>query len=80
MWTRESLKLGAKEQLRGYYWMAFAVSLVYSLVASVGSGISSAFIGMLVAIPVYMVIRVFAKEFFNNYRLVRELTQNIEEE
>ncbi|MDL2319620.1 AI-2E family transporter [Alistipes sp. OttesenSCG-928-B03] len=31
-------------------------------------------VGMLLAIPAYTVLRVFAKEFFNNYRLVQELT------
>ena len=33
--------------------------------------------GMLLAIPAYTVIRVFAKEFFNNFRVVRKLTENI---
>ncbi|MDR0419775.1 MAG: AI-2E family transporter [Prevotellaceae bacterium] len=34
-------------------------------------------LGMLVAIPTYTVIRVFAKEFFNNFRVVQKLTENI---
>ncbi|MDR2126279.1 MAG: AI-2E family transporter [Prevotellaceae bacterium] len=34
-------------------------------------------LGMLVAIPAYTVIRVFAKEFLNNFRLVQKLTENI---
>jgi predicted PurR-regulated permease PerM len=34
-------------------------------------------LGMLLAIPGYTVIRVFAKEFFNNFRVVRKLTQKI---
>jgi predicted PurR-regulated permease PerM len=34
-------------------------------------------LGMLVAIPAYTVIRVFAKEFLNNLRLVQKLTENI---
>ena len=34
-------------------------------------------IGMLLAIPSYTVLRVFAKEFFNNFRLVRKLTDKI---
>lgn len=33
--------------------------------------------GMLLAIPAYTVLRVFAKEFFNNLRLVQKLTENI---
>lgn len=33
--------------------------------------------GMLLAIPAYTVLRVFAKEFFNNIRLVQKLTQKI---
>ncbi len=34
-------------------------------------------IGMLVAIPSYTVIRVFAREFFSNFKLVQKLTDNI---
>lgn len=33
--------------------------------------------GMILAIPVYTIIRVFAKEFFNNLRLVQKLTKKI---
>ncbi len=33
--------------------------------------------GMLLAIPTYNVARVFAKEFFNNYKLVQKLTDKI---
>jgi len=33
--------------------------------------------GMLIAIPTYTVLRVFAKEFFNNFRLVQKLTEKI---
>lgn len=33
--------------------------------------------GMLLAIPSYTVIRVFAKEFFNNFRVVQKLTEKI---
>lgn len=33
--------------------------------------------GMLVAIPSYNVARVFAKEFFNKFRVVQKLTENI---
>ena len=34
-------------------------------------------LGMLLAIPSYTVIRVFAKEFFSQFRLVRKLTEKI---
>jgi predicted PurR-regulated permease PerM len=34
--------------------------------------------GMILAIPVYTVIRVFAKEFFNKFKVVKKLTRNIE--
>ena len=33
--------------------------------------------GMLLAIPSYTVLRVFAKEFFSQFRLVRQLTDKI---
>ncbi len=35
-------------------------------------------IGMLVAIPTYTVLRVFAKEFFSNFKLVQKLTDRME--
>lgn len=34
-------------------------------------------LGMLLAIPSYTVVRVFAKEFFNNFKVVKKLTENI---
>lgn len=33
--------------------------------------------GMIIAIPTYTIIRVFAKEFFNNFRLVKKLTEKM---
>lgn len=33
--------------------------------------------GMVLAIPTYTIIRVLAKEFFNNFRVVKKLTKNI---
>lgn len=33
--------------------------------------------GMILAIPAYTVIRVFAKEFFNKFKVVKKLTKNI---
>jgi predicted PurR-regulated permease PerM len=35
-------------------------------------------IGMLLAIPAYTVLRVIAKEFFSNFKIVRKLTENME--
>jgi predicted PurR-regulated permease PerM len=35
-------------------------------------------LGMILAIPAYTVLRVFAKEFFNNFKVVKKLTKNIE--
>ncbi len=47
----------------------FLVILIAGSVAGV--------VGMLLAIPAYNVIRVFAKEFFYNFRLVQKLTEKI---
>jgi predicted PurR-regulated permease PerM len=33
--------------------------------------------GMILAVPAYVVIRVFAKEFFNKFRVVKKITENI---
>ncbi len=41
------------------------------------AGSMAGVIGMLLAIPAYNVIRVFAKEFFNNFRLVQKLTEKM---
>ena len=49
-----------------------ALNLVILIAGSV-AGI----LGMLLAIPSYTVLRVFAKEFFSQYRLVRQLTDKI---
>jgi predicted PurR-regulated permease PerM len=35
-------------------------------------------LGMLLAIPVYTVLRVIAKEFFQQFRIVQKLTQTID--
>jgi Predicted permease len=43
------------------------------LVAGSVAGIA----GMLLAIPIYTVLRVFAKEFFYNFRVVKKLTEKI---
>lgn len=41
------------------------------------AGTLGGIVGMLLAIPSYTVLRVFAKEFFSQYRLVRQLTEKI---
>lgn len=41
------------------------------------AGYIAGVLGMLLAIPAYTVLRVFAKEFFNNFRVVQKLTENI---
>lgn len=41
------------------------------------AGYMAGIIGMLLAIPAYTVLRVIAKEFFNNLRVVQKLTENI---
>jgi len=41
------------------------------------AGSIAGILGMLLAIPTYTVLRVFAKEFFNNFRVVQKLTENI---
>lgn len=47
----------------------FLVILLAGSIAGIG--------GMLLAIPAYTVLRVFAKEFFNNFRVVQKLTERI---
>ena len=41
------------------------------------AGSTAGIIGMFLAIPAYTVIRVIAKEFFNNFKLVKRLTEKI---
>lgn len=41
------------------------------------AGSLAGIVGMILAVPTYTVIRVFAKEFFNNFRVVRKLTEKI---
>ncbi len=43
------------------------------------AGSIAGILGMLLAIPTYTVLRVFAKEFFNNFRVVQKLTENIQQ-
>jgi hypothetical protein len=37
-------------------------------------------VGMMLAIPVYTVLRVVAKEFLSEYKIVRKLTRGIDDE
>ncbi|WP_430818884.1 AI-2E family transporter [Carboxylicivirga caseinilyticus] len=43
------------------------------------AGYMSGILGMFLAIPVYTIIRVVAREFFFNYKLVKKLTENLKE-
>jgi len=43
------------------------------------AGYMSGIVGMFLAIPVYTIIRVVAKEFFYNYKLVKKLTGKLKE-
>ena len=42
------------------------------------AGSLAGIIGMILAIPTYTVLRVFAREFFNQFRLVKQLTKRME--
>lgn len=56
------------------------IFLVLLMAGSIGQslgGFQGTLLGMLLAIPGYTVLRVFAKEFFFNYNLVRKLTEKI---
>ncbi len=44
------------------------------------AGSLAGIIGMILAIPVYTILRVIAKEFFDNLKLVRKLTENLEKQ
>lgn len=48
------------------------------LVIIIGGGIAG-FMGMLFAVPIYTLLRVIAKEFFNQFRVVQKLTEAIDE-
>lgn len=49
------------------------------LVIIIGGGLAG-LIGMLLAVPVYTLLRVIAREFFQQFRFVRKLTDNIDKE
>lgn len=44
------------------------------------AGSMAGILGMILAIPVYTIIRVVAKEFFENMKLVRKITKNLDKE
>lgn len=41
------------------------------------AGYLAGIVGMILAIPTYTVLRVIAKEFFNQYKVIKKLTENI---
>jgi predicted PurR-regulated permease PerM len=49
------------------------------LVIIMGGGIAG-LVGMLVAVPVYTLLRVIAKEFFQEFRVVKKLTETIDKD
>jgi predicted PurR-regulated permease PerM len=48
------------------------------LVIIMGGGLAG-FPGMLMAVPVYTVLRVIAREFFQEFRVVQKMTEKMEE-
>ena len=44
------------------------------------AGSMAGIVGMILAIPFYTILRVIAKEFFDNMKLVRKLTENLEKD
>jgi predicted PurR-regulated permease PerM len=44
------------------------------------AGSMAGIIGMILAIPVYTILRVIAKEFFENMKLIRKITENLPHE
>ncbi len=57
------------ERVKAHPLEVFLVILIAGSLAGI--------LGMLLAIPMYTVLRVFAKEFFSQFRLVRKLTEKI---
>jgi predicted PurR-regulated permease PerM len=47
------------------------------LVIIIGGGLAG-LVGMLLAVPVYTLLRVIAKEFFNQFRVIQKLTETID--
>jgi len=49
------------------------------LIIIIGGGIAG-LVGMLLAVPVYTLLRVIAKEFFQEFRVVKKLTETIDQD
>ncbi|MBA3971471.1 MAG: AI-2E family transporter [Bacteroidetes bacterium] len=49
----------------------FLVILIAGTLAGIG--------GMIVAVPVYTILRIIAKEFLNNFKIVQKLTADLDE-
>ena len=67
----EGMSVGTlySERVKAHPLEIFLVILIAGSLAGI--------LGMLLAIPSYTVLRVFAKEFFSQFRLVRKLTEKI---
>ena len=48
------------------------------LIILIGGGLAG-LLGMLLAVPVYTLLRVIAKEFFQQFRVVKKLTDSIDQ-
>jgi predicted PurR-regulated permease PerM len=46
----------------------------------IAAGSMAGVIGMMLAIPIYTILRVVAKEFFDNMKIVKKLTENLDQE
>jgi predicted PurR-regulated permease PerM len=46
----------------------------------IAAGSMAGVIGMILAIPIYTILRVVAKEFFENMKIVKKLTENLDQE
>ena len=42
------------------------------------AGSMAGIVGMILAIPVYTILRVVAKEFFDNLKIVKKITENLD--
>ena len=49
----------------------FLVILIAGTLAGIG--------GMIIAVPIYTILRIIAKEFLNNFKIVQQLTSELEE-
>ena len=56
-----------------FAWTLFA--LIFTLMAAKLGGV----VGMVVGIPVYTVLRVIARTFFSEFKLVQRLTDHLDE-